>query len=561
MPLEHVPNSSANLIETPPALAKDEHGVVPNVLRGTQTTQLEPPNAPLRKPRTQAFELKNDTELAKRRSVRSKTRTKEGSADSIESEQPKASLLPPRTTKRTISGNEPNSKLSQTADTAALGQRRSDRLFKKAPPNSSLPGPKDGEPDLKKVKATGTRGRTAAASTVGRVVSGNRKPVEHPSQDHAKFSQQAPAQQQVHYTNQSNGPVQKQPPPPLPEAPIPQRPRSFNAQPSAIPALMHILQPLAQAYHCLSTHIPQQTIKELQSLPSNQRETPYVLSLLGRAHHDLNAYAPASDAFSRLHTLEPSATKHMEVYSTTLWHLKRDTDLAYLAHSLIESQRLAPESWCALGNAFSLQREHEQAIKCFRRATQLAPTGAYAWTLLGHEYVAAEDLEKALGAYRRAVGGDRRCYQGWYGLGRVYERSGRLELAEKHYRIALAIHPTNSVLLCCIGGVQDRLGQHAAALETYGEACRLAPGSAMARFKRARGLLRLRRYEESAGEFEALRDLAPEEANVHFMLGRVYRCMGRRAEAVRCLSGALGLDPKVSFGAEDCLFGWVANVV
>ena len=44
----------------------------------------------------------------------------------------------------------------------------------------------------------------------------------------------------------------------------------------------------------------------------------------------------------------------------------------------------------------SQQREHEAALRLFRRAIQLMPSHAYAHTLCGHERLAVEDLEGAV---------------------------------------------------------------------------------------------------------------------------------------------------------------------
>ena len=542
----NAPTSHAPLMETPPSFSADDAAMVPNGFRANGATLVEPPMAPLRRSRTQASaaEVHSGADVAKLRRPDDKAKKKDFSGDSTDSLEPKKSLLfPPRTTKRTISGTDPNAKAQQQTDPSIPGQRRSVRLFKKAPSATVAPSTAEGEPDHKKVKATGTRGRTTAASTVGRVVSGNRKPLEQPPAENGKDLRN-------HIVNNQYQPPAPAPRTTIPDVPMLQRPRPHSVQQtettSALPFLMSQIRPLAQAYYELSRYNPQQALAILNALPTLQRETPYVLSLIGRAHYDLNAYDLACHTFERLRQLAPSQIQHMEIYSTALWHLKADTHLAYLSHELIESSRLAPESWCALGNSFSLQRDHENAIRCFRRATQLAPKFAYAWTQLGHEYVAAEDLDKALLSYRKAVAADRRHYQGLYGLGRVYERLGRFDMAEKHYRGAASINPRNAVLLCCIGTVQDRQGNHAAALATYEGAVALAPQSAMGRFKRARSLLRMRRFEDALAEFLVLKDLAPEEANVHFMLGRVYRALGRKGEAVRCLSGALGLDPKVS---------------
>lgn len=41
---------------------------------------------------------------------------------------------------------------------------------------------------------------------------------------------------------------------------------------------------------------------------------------------------------------------------------------------------------CAIGNCYSLQKDHETALKNFQRAVQLDSRFAYAHTLCGHEY-------------------------------------------------------------------------------------------------------------------------------------------------------------------------------
>ena len=56
--------------------------------------------------------------------------------------------------------------------------------------------------------------------------------------------------------------------------------------------------------------------------------------------------------------------------------------------------RNSAQAWCIVGNCFSLQREHEAAVKFFERAVQIDPSFTYAHTLLGHEYVYNEDLAK-----------------------------------------------------------------------------------------------------------------------------------------------------------------------
>lgn len=99
------------------------------------------------------------------------------------------------------------------------------------------------------------------------------------------------------------------------------------------------------------------------------------------------------------------------------------------------------QAWCVAGNCFSLQREHDIAIKFFQRAIQVSlpassltdshaavrrvfsppltvclqvdPGFAYAYTLLGHEFVLTEELDRALACFRNAIRVNNRHYNAW----------------------------------------------------------------------------------------------------------------------------------------------------
>lgn len=88
-------------------------------------------------------------------------------------------------------------------------------------------------------------------------------------------------------------------------------------------------------------------------------------------------------------------------------------ELSHLAQDALALDRLSPQTWCVMGNCFSLQKEHETALRFFKRALQVDPNFTYAYTLCGHEYFANEDFEKALAFYRNAITRDPRHYNAW----------------------------------------------------------------------------------------------------------------------------------------------------
>lgn len=75
--------------------------------------------------------------------------------------------------------------------------------------------------------------------------------------------------------------------------------------------------------------------------------------------------------FTEVRLLEPQRLELMEIYSTVLWHLHAEVQLSTLAQDLVSQDRNSAAAWCATGNLFSAQTEHETAIKFFQRAIQV----------------------------------------------------------------------------------------------------------------------------------------------------------------------------------------------
>jgi anaphase-promoting complex subunit 3 len=318
-------------------------------------------------------------------------------------------------------------------------------------------------------------------------------------------------------------------------------------QEEALRWLLDLFKKLGSGYFALSQFQCQEALHIYESLPRPQQDTPWVLAQIGRAYYEQAAYGDAEGYYKRIRAMAPTRLADMEVYSTVLWHLKRETDLSFLAHELVDADWHSPYAWCALGNAWSLARDHEQALRCFKRATQLDPKFAYAFTLQGHEHVSNEEYDKALSAYRHGVAADKRHYNAYYGIGRVYEKLGNFDKAFVHFTAASSINPTNAVLICCIGTVLEKQKQPRQALQYFTKATELAPRSALTRFKKARALMAINELQVALAELMVLKDLAPDEATVHFLLGRLYKSLKEKGLAVRHFTIALNLDPKVYF--------------
>jgi anaphase-promoting complex subunit 3 len=510
-----------------------------NTTSATDSGAIEPPLAPARKPRALAglgLDVVEEPPRIRPKYSHMKSQTSGESDDLGDTISSFTSNISSGITdrKRTNSGQVAQTS-SRTIENPIVNdpmapQRRSVRLFNQIRPHSSKLasstgsfGTKDGR-ELKKAKAIGTKGRSINMSTVGRVVSGNRKPTD-------------PMDIDTKEVRPSTSHVSAPPEP----KPVSDKMRRYEA----LQVLLDLFTKLGSGYFALSHYQCEEALKIFNSIPLSQRESPWVLSKIGRCMFEQANWSEAEKQFQRIRSMAPSTIEDMEIYSSVLWQMKTEVDLAFLAHEVLDIDRLSPQAWCAVGNSFSLQREHDQAIKCFKRATQLDPKFAYAWTLQGHEHVANEEYDKALAAYRSGIAAEKRHYNAWWGLGKVYEHQGKFLQAETHYRTASLINPTNAVLVFSIGKVLETVKNPKAALVMYARSLDLDPKSAQPRFRKAVVLLGLGLAEESYKDLAILNDTSPDDANVHFWTGKCLRVLKRSSEAVKSFTIALNLDPKV----------------
>ncbi|PKC75688.1 TPR-like protein [Rhizophagus irregularis] len=309
--------------------------------------------------------------------------------------------------------------------------------------------------------------------------------------------------------------------------------------------VLELLQKIAKGYAYLNQYECAKAIDALTNLPKSQYYTGWVQSHIGKAYFEMVDYPMAERFFQKARQLEPYRLEDMEIFSTTLWHLRKDTVLSTLAHELVEFERLSPQAWCAVGNCFSRQQEHDLALKCFQRAIQLDPKFTYAHTLSGHESMANGNFEKAQEHFRNALNTNKRHYNALYGLANYYMTCDKKDQAEIHYKLAMEINPNHAVLMCCLGKVYEKMGRNDDAHQLYVRACLVTPQTPLAIFKKAKSLYKDRYYESALIELRRLKEIVPEEPKIYFLMGKIYKAMGDKVKALQNFTTTFNLDPKM----------------
>jgi anaphase-promoting complex subunit 3 len=79
-------------------------------------------------------------------------------------------------------------------------------------------------------------------------------------------------------------------------------------------------------------------------------------------------------------------------------------------------------------------------------------------------------------------------------------------------------------------------------MNLYSIAVKSNPHSILLRFKYAKSLISRKRYDEALSELKKILEMAPREANIHFLLGKIYHRRGDKLAALRHLTWARDLE-------------------
>ena len=307
-------------------------------------------------------------------------------------------------------------------------------------------------------------------------------------------------------------------------------------------AILSLLYAHAIPYKFFSQYKGKEAIEAFERLPPKHYQSGWTLQHVGRSHFEMAQYEDAETAFEKIQMNEPYRLEGLEIYSTILWHLKKDKKLSYLAQHMSEIDKMAPQTLCAIGNCFSQQKDHETALKFFERATKVNNLFTYAYTLAGHERAANDDLDGALQCYRHAIRIDDRHYNAWYGIGTVYFRQEKYQLAMYHFSKAISINSKSSVLYCYAGMAEAACNHFESAIKMFTCAIKIHPQNPMPKFKKANALISLQKYNEALEELKELKHMVPKESQIYFTCGKIYASRKQKDLALYEFNIALDLD-------------------
>jgi Flp pilus assembly protein TadD len=182
-------------------------------------------------------------------------------------------------------------------------------------------------------------------------------------------------------------------------------------------------------------------------------------------------------------------------------------------------------------------------IALWQDVVNKSPEKARGYIHLGSAYFEKKDHDKAIKYYKKAIFLDPSRSNAHANLGKVFDDLGRTNEAIKEYREALRIKPHNIGARINLGTALDRLGRTNEAIIEFREASRIKPHNFMTHNNLGAALGKLGRTSEAVKEFREAVQINPDSAEAHNNLGIGLGKLGRRNEAIKEFSEALRINP------------------
>ena len=338
-------------------------------------------------------------------------------------------------------------------------------------------------------------------------------------------------------------------PPPPKLAPQP----SNGALPITLGKILRSFGGAVHTVHCFQG--VSEVDKALNDLPRAHIESPLALGLRARAFSDEGRYVESHGIFCELAQSDPlyscspssgvetrencGCCNFAELHSSVLWQLRKDLELATLSARLLTIRRPSSTAWVVVGNCFSLQKDHDSAIRFLKRAIQVDPSSANALALLGLEYWAREKLDKAAECFDQAIAADNRCVTAWWGHGNLLISQEEWAPAYSHFSRAVTLNPLKGALRISLASLCAKMGLLDEAKSGYSAAISLEGSNAFALYSSGQLAAAEGRWLEATELLEKAKFIAPKEPAIHFALGQIWAKNGQASQAMCAFDAAL----------------------
>ena len=300
---------------------------------------------------------------------------------------------------------------------------------------------------------------------------------------------------------------------------------------------------------------------------------------LAQSLRGLKNYQEALVESEKALALDPANLQARVIHAQLLSDNGRGEEAAKELEALVGSlpEKPTPDTYAALGQAFTGLRNYDAALQILQRGQQDYPNDAFIARNLAETLTFAKRWDEALTAWDALIAADAKDADAVLGKARVYNYSAREQQAEPLYRRVLELEPENYQARVELADIVGRRGNWPEAVTLYRAALEKNQGDLPTRVELARVLRYTGRYDEAERELnqvlvtdarfapaltergilrgqnrqydlaiadlqEALR-LAPNDVNAQFGLAEVLSYNKRYDESIALYRKALEQEP------------------
>lgn len=312
--------------------------------------------------------------------------------------------------------------------------------------------------------------------------------------------------------------------------------------------------------------------------PNNER----ILDQLGFVRAKLGDWQGADRVVRQLSQTNPDRARQLR--AAILIGQERFDEGASLLRDLPEDQRQRAASTAALVQTYIRNGETDKATEFLEGLLEENPKNLQALGLRGNLYLASGDRDAAIAAYEQILKSDPGNAGAHSALARSYQLTGRLGEAEDELLLGLEVNPENLFLKTRLAQFRELQGKFASAIDLYAEVQLRVPNSLLItnnlaslladhksddqaavdkayqlagrlrdselpHYRDTYGWTRYLRgeYDEALKYIEPAVEALPQNAYVHYHLGKVYLALERADDAQKHLQQAADLGA----GAES----------
>jgi tetratricopeptide (TPR) repeat protein len=171
-------------------------------------------------------------------------------------------------------------------------------------------------------------------------------------------------------------------------------------------------------------------------------------------------------------------------------------------------------------------KDNDCALKEFQRIVEQNPDSAAAHMLMGEALDGLERPADAMAEFQAAVKTAPREPGVHFGLGYLYWKSNQYDQAKTEFETELSIDPANAQALAYLGDVELKMNDLGKALELLRKAVQLRNDIRIGYADMGAIYVDQKRYDDALAAFQRAVKLDPEQPDMHFRLGNLYRLMG-----------------------------------